>query len=147
MDKYLCLKESDVVIPDGDVESSSDDDDDDDSDDEGDEDEERQEADGDNAEDGYNEANKEDTAEILAESKEEEEDQLTAEIEEQANLVDEESKLSQVKYTLLLTHLNVNLFSLFRMNFVLKQQLSWVYQKTPRVHRRIFKVLPYREKR
>ena len=33
MDRYVCLKKSDVVIPDGDVESSSDEDDDEDEDD------------------------------------------------------------------------------------------------------------------
>ncbi len=34
MDRYVCLKKSDVVIPDGDIESSSDEDDDEDDDDE-----------------------------------------------------------------------------------------------------------------
>jgi hypothetical protein len=98
MEKYLCLKESDVVIPDGDVESSSDDDDDDDDSDddsdEDDEDEEKQEADGRDAENEQDEADEEDTAQIAAESREE--DQPTAEIEKQANLIDEESKRSQV---------------------------------------------------
>ena len=97
LDKYLCLKESDVVIPDGDVESSSDDDDDDDDDD----DEDSDDSD-DDEEDGFDpkiehgEVDEEDTAEIAARSREE--DQQTAEIEEQAIPVDEESesKLSKV---------------------------------------------------
>jgi hypothetical protein len=97
LEKYLCLKESDVVIPDGDVESSSDDDDDDDdgnedSDDDDDDDEE--EDDGFDVEIEHDEADEEDTAEIAAKSREE--DQQTAEIEKEANLVDEESKLSKV---------------------------------------------------
>ncbi|KAF8797330.1 hypothetical protein BYT27DRAFT_7204804 [Phlegmacium glaucopus] len=78
MDKYICL-ESDVVIPDGDVESSSEDDEDDDSDDDDDdgddeEDEEERDGDGDNADE-----------------EEPEEDQSRRKIE----LIDEEPKLSQ----------------------------------------------------
>ena len=86
MEKYLCLKQNDVVIPDGDIESSSDDDDDDDDDDDSDDDQEKQEADGDNPKNGHDEEDEEDAAE--------EEHQPTAEIQGQAN---EESTLSQVK--------------------------------------------------
>ena len=96
LDKYLCLKENDVVIPDGDVESSSDDDDDDDDDSnedsDDDDDDEEEEEEGYNAEIEHDEADEEDTAEIAAKSREE--DQCTAEIKEEANLVDEESKVS-----------------------------------------------------
>ena len=120
------------MIPDGDVESSSDsdDDDDDESDDESDEDE-------DNAENEHDEVDEE-----AVEGREE--SQPTEEIEEQANLVDEESKLSQVNT---FSFENTPNRFLFRMSFALKRQLLWVYRKTPRVHRRIFKVLPYRERR
>jgi hypothetical protein len=94
LDKYLCLKESDVVIPDGDVESSSDDDDDDDDDEDNeDSDDNEDEEDGFGAEIVHGEVDDEDTA-----ARSREEDQRTAEIEKQANLVDEEfeSKLSKV---------------------------------------------------
>ncbi|KAF8815218.1 hypothetical protein BYT27DRAFT_7080582, partial [Phlegmacium glaucopus] len=91
MEKHICLKESDVVIPDGDVESSSEDDEDDDSDDDDDdgddeEDEEESDGDGDNADDS-----EEDVVENTIESREPEEDQSTTKIE----LIDEEPKLSQ----------------------------------------------------
>ncbi|KAF8810792.1 galactose oxidase [Phlegmacium glaucopus] len=79
MDKYISLKESDVVIPDGDVESSSDDDEDDDSDDDGDDDDDYREIDGENFDNAAESA--------------EEEDQSTTKID----LIDEEPKLSQVK--------------------------------------------------
>ena len=114
LEKYLCLKESDVVIPDGDVESSSDDDDDDEDedDDDGNEDggdreeeegEEEEEEEGFNAETEHDEADEDDTAEIAAKSREEE-DQRTAEIEKQANLVDEESNnLSKVSFIYILS--------------------------------------------
>ncbi|KAF8799592.1 hypothetical protein BYT27DRAFT_7227801 [Phlegmacium glaucopus] len=78
MDKYLCLKESDVVISDGDVESSSDDDEDDDRM------MEERDGDGDNADE-------EEVVENTIESREPEEDQSTTKIE----LIDEEPKLSQ----------------------------------------------------
>ncbi|KAF8815205.1 hypothetical protein BYT27DRAFT_7334057 [Phlegmacium glaucopus] len=96
MDKYICLKESDVVIPDGDVESSSDGDDDDDSDDDDDDDDEEgeEERDGDNAAvDKHDEAEEEEVMENSAEIMEE--DQSTTKIE-QVQLIDEEpTKLSQ----------------------------------------------------
>ncbi|KAF8814969.1 hypothetical protein BYT27DRAFT_7219077 [Phlegmacium glaucopus] len=57
MDKYICLKESDVVIPDGDVECSSGDDDNDDDDD--DDDEEEEERDGDDADVEHDEPDEE----------------------------------------------------------------------------------------
>ncbi|KAF8813095.1 hypothetical protein BYT27DRAFT_7181806, partial [Phlegmacium glaucopus] len=85
MDKYLCLKESDVVIPDGDVESSSDDEEDDDSNDDGDDDDDYEEIDGDNVDVEADEADEEEV----------EEDQSTTKIE-QVQLIDEEpTKLSQ----------------------------------------------------
>ena len=94
LDKYLCLKESDVVIPDGDVESSSDDDDgdedDEDSDDSDDSDDDEDEEDGFDPKIEHGEVDEEDTAEIAARSREE--DQQTAEIEKQAIPVDEESE-------------------------------------------------------
>ena len=96
LDKYLCLKESDVVIPDGDVESSSDDDDDDDDDDDSnedsDDDDDDDEEEGYNAEIEHDKVDEEDTAEIAAKSREE--DQRTAEIEEEANLADEDCKVN-----------------------------------------------------
>ena len=108
------MKESDVVIPDGDVESSSDDDDDDDDgneDSDDDDDEELEEAEeeaggaGVNAEIEHDEADEEDNVEIAA--KNGEEDQQTDEFENQVNLVDEKSNLSKVSYTYIslpLTH-------------------------------------------
>ena len=101
LDKYLCLKESDVVIPDGDVESSSDDDEDDDEDghdDDDDEEEEEEEEEGFNAEIEHNETDEEDTAEIAAKSRDSEDDHRTAGIEKQTNLVDEESNPTKVSY-------------------------------------------------
>ena len=82
MERYLCLKESDVVIPDGDVESSSDDGDEDDSDE--DEDTEEEERDGE-----HDEGDEKDSAEDQPESRDE--DDPTTEIDI------EESKSSQVK--------------------------------------------------
>ncbi|KAF8815466.1 hypothetical protein BYT27DRAFT_7249129 [Phlegmacium glaucopus] len=84
------LAESDVVIPDGDVESSSDDDEDDDSDDDGDDDDDYEERDGDNVDVEADEADEEEVVENAAESAEEE-DQSTTKIE----LIDEEPKPSQ----------------------------------------------------
>ena len=98
LEKYLCLKQSDVVIPDGDVESSSDDEDDDDDNDDDEDNEDGDDNDDEeeefNSEVEHDEANEEDTADIAAKSMEE--DQPGAEIEKQANMVDEESKLSKV---------------------------------------------------
>ena len=108
------MKESDVVIPDGDVESSSDDDDDDDDDgnedSDDDDDEELEEAEEEAGGAGVNaeierEADEEDNVEIAA--KNGEEDQQTGEFENQVNLVDEKSNLSKVSYiyiSLPLTH-------------------------------------------
>ncbi|KAF8817019.1 hypothetical protein BYT27DRAFT_7205586 [Phlegmacium glaucopus] len=90
MDKHLCLKDSDVVIPDGDVQSSSDDDEDDDSDhDDEDDDEEEEERDGDDADVEHDEADEE---EVLENTPESMEDQSTTKIE----LIDEgPTQLSQ----------------------------------------------------
>ena len=160
LEKYLCLKESDVVIPDGDVESSSDDDeeDDDDDDDDGNEDgdddedeEELEEAEegaggaGVNAEIQRDEADEEDNVEFAAKNREE--DQQTDEFENQVNLVDEKSNLSKVSYTYIsLNAREIVKHLLSRMNFALRQQLSWAYRKMPHVHQRIFKALLYRER-
>ena len=151
MEKYLRLKESDVIIPDGDVESSSDDEDedeDDDSDDDSDEededeDEDEDKKDEDNPDIEYGEAGEQkNTGENAVEIKEE--DQPTENIEKAK--IDEESKLSQVTIFSPIYSNGYN-YLLSRMSFALKQQLSWVYQKMPHVHQRIFRVLPYREKR
>ncbi|KAF8817011.1 hypothetical protein BYT27DRAFT_7325774 [Phlegmacium glaucopus] len=86
MDKYPCLKESDVVIPDGGVESSSDEDEDDDSDDDDDgDDEEEEERDGDDTDEEV----VENAAKIMGV------DQSTTKIE-RVQLIDEEpAELSQ----------------------------------------------------
>ena len=143
------MKESDVVIPDGDVESSSDDDEDedddsdDDSEDEGDEDEDEDKKDEHNPDIKHGEAGEQkNTAENAVETKEE--DQPTENIEKAK--IDEESKLSQVTIFSPIYSNGYN-YLLSRMSFVLKQQLLWVYQKMPHVHQKIFRVLPYREKR
>ena len=105
LEKYLCLKESDVIIPDGDVESSSDDDDEDDDDgneDGDDDDNDDNDEDEDEDEEGLNveveddEDDEEGTAEIASKSREE--DQQTTKVEKQANPVDEEFNLSKVSY-------------------------------------------------
>ena len=83
MEKYLCLKESDVVIPDGDVESSSNDEDKD-SDDDGDDDkEEEEEKDRDNADIEQDVAGEEDIMENIVKSRE---DQPTETIEQQVTV-------------------------------------------------------------
>ena len=155
LEKYLCLKESDLLIPDNDVESSSDDDDDDDDDgneDSDDDDEEELEEAGEeaggagvNAEIERDEADEEDNVEIAA--KNGEEDQQTDEFENQVNLVDEKSNLSKVSYTYIsLNAREIVKHLLSRMNFALRQQLSWAYRKMPHAHQRIFKVLLYLER-
>jgi hypothetical protein len=80
MEKYLCLKESDVVIPDGDVESSSNDEDKDSDDDGDDDEEEEEEKDRDNADIEQDVAGEEDIMENIVKSRE---DQPTETIEQQ----------------------------------------------------------------
>jgi len=125
MEKYLCLKESDVVIPDGDVESSSDDDDDD-SDDEGEDDEEEgEERDGDGGDDTdvdveHDEADEEDVTENAAKTTREEEDQST----EKAQLVvDEQSKLSQANLHLMTHQTRTQNVDFFFLSLSLQDEL------------------------
>lgn len=99
MERYLCLKESNVIIPDEDVESSSDDDDDDDGDDSDDhggdhEEEEDGDGDGDNAEIEPEEADEEDIMGIAVEAREE--DQPPGRVEQEVNLINGEAKPYQV---------------------------------------------------
>lgn len=134
MDRYTCLKESGVIIPDGDDESSSDDDDDDDDEDEDDED------DDDDRDIGGDDADEGQDVHVVEEIEEEPEEQFMEPGQAATTDVAVEPTEEQKVYCEFCFRCLQPLTSLpgnYRKNFVYRLQHSWVSPRIPHGHRRM----------
>jgi hypothetical protein len=150
MDRYTCLKKSDVVIPEGDVESSSDEDGEDDSNED-----EEEDSDADDESDGAETLVDEDVRElekgaaiydtINALKKAILEEEEEAELDDVSLVPDINTEEEQVNWPYMIW-----IFSFVdqkcRMIYVNRQMPLWVLRKIPLVRRRMFKALHCLEK-